>query len=131
MDNVEWQHPKSCYFTYQSDKGLFKAGPVWDFDWGIRLSQTSSLRDFIYYNALFKSPMFMAAVRRVWDTFARTANGRASKNMDIRNFIIIDGVKIYHLSPFVTPDKTYLFVKIWPFGANCAEGHTHFCESSD
>ena len=71
MDNVEWQHPKSCYFTYQSDKGLFKAGPVWDFDWGIRLSQTSSLRDFIYYNALFKSPMFMAAVRRVWDTYSQ------------------------------------------------------------
>jgi CotH protein. len=70
MDNVELEHPKSCYFTYQNDIDLFKAGPAWDFDWGVLSENTTSLRNYIYYDALFKSPLFMAAVRRIWDTYS-------------------------------------------------------------
>ena len=74
MDNIELQHPKSCYFTYQNDIDLFKAGPVWDFDWSSLSTQTTSLRNHIYYNALFKSPLFIAAVRRIWDTYSKDLN---------------------------------------------------------
>ena len=70
MDNLELQHPKSCYFSYQNDIDRFKAGPVWDFDWSTRKGETYSLRNHIYYNALFKSPLFQAAVRRIWDAYS-------------------------------------------------------------
>ena len=67
MSNGELGHPKSCYFTFDSTKNLFKAGPVWDFDWA-SLSKGSSctLKNTIYYNALFKSPSFKSKVKEVW-----------------------------------------------------------------
>lgn len=74
MDNVELQHPKNCYFTYQNDIDLFKAGPVWDFNGSSLTTQATSLRESIYYNALFKSPLFIAAVRRIWDTYSEELN---------------------------------------------------------
>ena len=74
MDNGELQHPKSCYFTYQNDINRFKAGPVWDFDWSSKKNKTYSLRDYIYYDALFKSPLFQAAVRRIWNAYSGNIN---------------------------------------------------------
>ena len=71
MDNIELQHPKSCYFTYQNDIDLFKAGPVWDFDWSSLTTRTTYLRESIYYDALFKSPLFILAVKRIWDTYSK------------------------------------------------------------
>lgn len=71
MDNIELQHPKSCYFTYQNDIDLFKAGPVWDFDWSSLTTRTTYLRESIYYDALFKSPLFIHAVKRIWDTYSK------------------------------------------------------------
>lgn len=71
MDNAELQHPKSCYFTYQNDIDLFKAGPVWDFDWSSLTTETKYLRGSIYYDALFKSPLFILAVKRIWDTYSK------------------------------------------------------------
>lgn len=67
MDNGELGHPKSCYFTFDSANGIFKAGPVWDFDWA-SLSQASAcrLKNTIYYNALFKSPAFTDRVKTLW-----------------------------------------------------------------
>lgn len=67
MTNYELGHPKSCYFTFDSTKNLFKAGPVWDFDWGA-LSQASAcgLKNTIYYNALFKSPSFKERAKVLW-----------------------------------------------------------------
>ena len=70
MDNGELQHPKSCYFTYRNDIDRFKAGPVWDFDWSSKKNKTYSLRGYIYYDALFKSPLFQAAVRRIWNAYS-------------------------------------------------------------
>ena len=62
--------PKSAYFTYENGKDLFKAGPVWDFDAGAKnLNAPIKLDTTIYYNALFKSPSFVAAVKNVWNTF--------------------------------------------------------------
>ena len=74
MDNGELQHPKSCYFTYRNDIDRFKAGPVWDFDWSSKKNKTYSLRDYIYYDALFKSPLFQAAVRRIWNAYSGNIN---------------------------------------------------------
>ena len=75
MDNGELAHPKSCYFTYESKTNLFKAGPVWDFDWA-SLSKRSGtrLRSSIYYNALFKSPLFKEATKRVWNEYSSSIN---------------------------------------------------------
>ncbi len=70
MSNNELKHPKSCYFTFENSTGILKAGPVWDFDWA-SLSQSSSctLKDTIYYNALFKSPAFRGKVKELWAAY--------------------------------------------------------------
>ncbi len=80
MDNTELNEPKSAYFTYQNnveDNGrthdVFKAGPVWDFDAGATKALTSvKLDTSIYYNALFKSPTFVKAVKDVWNKYSST-----------------------------------------------------------
>ena len=75
MSNGELGHPKSCYFTFDSANNIFKAGPVWDFDWA-SLSQSSSctLQNTIYYNALFKSPSFKEKVREVFSQYSSSIN---------------------------------------------------------
>ena len=72
MDNVELGNPKSAYFTFECTKDdIFMAGPVWDFDWST-LSTRNSIRsqNVIYYNALFKSPTFLAALEEIWDKYS-------------------------------------------------------------
>ena len=71
MDNEELQYPLSCFFTYENKKDLFKAGPVWDFDAGIVTTNYSvKLDKHLYYNALFKSRRFVAAVQKAWSDYA-------------------------------------------------------------
>ena len=80
MDNTELTEPKSAYFTYRNKKegqesDVFKAGPVWDFDAGAKtLNAPIKLDTTIYYNALFKSPSFIAKVKEVWNTFISEDN---------------------------------------------------------
>ena len=67
--------PKSAYFTYENAKDLFKAGPVWDFDAGLATEYAPVRLDTsIYFNALFKSPRFKAAVKKVWNNYATVEN---------------------------------------------------------
>ena len=75
MDNTELNEPKSAYFTYQNKKEgeVFKAGPVWDFDAGATTTNAPiKLDTSIYYNALFKSPKFIKAVKDVWNKYSST-----------------------------------------------------------
>ena len=75
MDNGEINHPKSCYFTYESSKNIFKAGPVWDFDWGLLYNRSNCrLQNAIYYDALFKSPSFVETIRRIWNNYSSNLN---------------------------------------------------------
>ena len=70
MDNGELGHPKSCYFTFDSENNIFKAGPVWDFDWAALFQPAyCSLKDTLYYNALFKSPEFVNLVKELWNQY--------------------------------------------------------------
>ncbi|ORX78634.1 hypothetical protein BCR32DRAFT_294925 [Anaeromyces robustus] len=70
MSNTEMKHPKSCYFTYDSSTNLIKAGPVWDFDWAsLYKSPICTLKDTIYYNALFKSPTFVKHLKTIWNQY--------------------------------------------------------------
>ena len=72
MDNTELNEPKSAYFTYEhKDEGdVFKAGPAWDFDAGALTDNTPiKLDTSIYYNALFKSPLFISALEEVWEEY--------------------------------------------------------------
>lgn len=88
MDNTELNEPKSAYFTYQNNvkdgdvtHDVFKAGPVWDFDAGATTTNAPvKLDTSIYYNALFKSPKFIQAVKNVWNKFATTENILAVSN---------------------------------------------------
>ena len=83
MDNTELNEPKSAYFSYQNKKegDVFKAGPVWDFDAGATKALTSvKLDTSIYYNALFKSPKFIKAVKDVCNKFATMENILAVSN---------------------------------------------------
>ena len=68
MCNGELNHPKSCYFTYNTNTNVMKAGPVWDFDWAaLNVSNTCTLKNTIYYNALFKSSDFKNTVKTIWN----------------------------------------------------------------
>lgn len=67
MSNNELVWPKSSYATFNSTDNLLKAGPVWDFDWAsLEKTSSCSLKNTIYYNALFKSPSFKSKVKEVW-----------------------------------------------------------------
>ena len=72
MDNTELNEPKSAYFSYvHKDEGdVFKAGPAWDFDAGASTDNAPvKLDTSIYYNALFKSPLFISALEEVWEEY--------------------------------------------------------------
>lgn len=70
MDNGELGHPKSCYFTFDSENNIFKAGPVWDFDWAALFQPAyCRLKDTLYYNALFKSLEFVSRVKELWNQY--------------------------------------------------------------
>lgn len=71
MDNGELIHPKSAYFTFDSANNVFKAGPVWDFDWASLYQRLSCLlKKTLYYNALFKSPAFKTRVKELWGEYS-------------------------------------------------------------
>ncbi len=75
MSNGELKHPKSCYFTFDSANNLFKAGPVWDFDWSSLLqSDSCRLKSSIYYNALFKSANFRNNLITLWNEYYTNIN---------------------------------------------------------
>lgn len=70
MNNGELGHPKSCYFTFDSTNNIFKAGPVWDFDWAVITNSTSCItKNTIYYNSLFKSSSFNNRVIELWTEY--------------------------------------------------------------
>lgn len=51
--NVETYHPKSCYLfnpdlTNKEERGLWKMGPAWDFDWAFGYEET---KDYFIYGA--------------------------------------------------------------------------------
>lgn len=69
MGNHELGNPGSVYF-HMSDGGKLKAGPCWDFDWGILSYNTSPQAQYglinekaIWYARLFEDPSFKAKVK--------------------------------------------------------------------
>lgn len=67
----ELGHPKSCYFTYTASDKIFRAGPVWDFDWStLHLQDSCKCQDKLYYDALFKSSAFKARVAELWASYS-------------------------------------------------------------
>ncbi|MBD5412011.1 MAG: hypothetical protein HDR51_04595 [Treponema sp.] len=71
MSNGELHHPKSCYFTFDNTNKILKAGPVWDFDWAsLSKPNSTSLKNTIYFDALFKSSAFIKKVKEIWDTYS-------------------------------------------------------------
>ena len=71
MDNKKLETPESCFFTFESEKYSFKAGPVWDFETASVYQQSSCrLQNTLYYNALFKSPAFIARTKELWKTYS-------------------------------------------------------------
>jgi len=70
MTNKELQHPKSCYFTYDNTNNIFKAGPVWDYDWSsLNYSNKCLLKNTIYYDALFNSKSFQKRTIELWEKY--------------------------------------------------------------
>ena len=66
--NTETHHPKSTY-VHKDKGGKLKAGPVWDFDWKtFRLDNEEWVTmNHLYYEALFKDPVFVARVKERWE----------------------------------------------------------------
>lgn len=70
MDNTELGYPKSTYFSFNSANNMLKAGPVWDFDWSsLKERSNCILKSSIYYNALFKSPLFRTRTKELWNEY--------------------------------------------------------------
>ena len=70
MENTELNSPESAYFTFSSARDIFKAGPVWDFDRALLAKPSGCiLKEAVYYNALFKSPLFRKRVRELWNEY--------------------------------------------------------------
>lgn len=96
MHNGELGHPKSCYFTFTTENGYLKAGPVWDYDWACGTTATQlSLMNTIYYDALFKIPEFNEKVNNYLSDSLITANGVSEEVERLRNEIskavVLDG----------------------------------------
>ena len=71
MDNKKLETPESCYFTFESADNSFKAGPVWDFETASVYQRSScKLQNTLYYDALFKSPAFIARTKELWKTYS-------------------------------------------------------------
>jgi len=71
----ELGHPKSCFLTYTVSDGVFRAGPVWDFDWStLHIQDNCRCQDTLYYDALFRSPVFKARVKELWDSYSGFIN---------------------------------------------------------
>ena len=55
---------------YKDKLGKLTAGPVWDFDWGtFRPGARFLNKDAIYYDRLFKDPVFVSLVKSRWTMF--------------------------------------------------------------
>ena len=71
MDNWDSGHPRSDFFTFDSANNILKAGPVWDFDTAASSRSAScQLNEALYYNALFKSPKFIAHTKELWNEYS-------------------------------------------------------------
>ena len=71
MDNWDSGHPRSDFFTFDSANNILKAGPVWDFDTAASSRSAScQLNEALYYNALFKSPKFIARTKELWNEYS-------------------------------------------------------------
>lgn len=59
MHNRELNNPKSCYFTFDTEKEYLKASAVWDYDWACETTSTKLLvNNSIYFDSLFKLAEF-------------------------------------------------------------------------
>ena len=79
MDNKKLETPEDCFFTFNI-QNIFKAGPVWDFETASLYQRSScTVQNTLYYDALFKSPAFVARTKELWATY--------SSRTDIETFI--------------------------------------------
>ena len=75
MDNKKLETPEDCFFTFESKKYNFKAGPVWDFDSSSGKERSScTLTGTVYFNALFKSPVFVSRTKELWNEYSSLIN---------------------------------------------------------
>ena len=88
MANGELNHPKSSYFTFDSETKILSAGPVWDFDWaGATSSASFIIKNTIYYDRLFKDEEFCATVEELLDSENLTQSKIENKIEEMRNQI--------------------------------------------
>lgn len=88
MANGELKHPKSSYFTFDSETKILSAGPVWDFDWAGATSSTSFvIKNTIYYDRLFKDEDFCAKVEELLDSENLTQSKIENKIEEMREQI--------------------------------------------
>ena len=67
--NAEVGSPGSCYF-FKDRSGVLKAGPVWDFDWGTFVASSEFCANkSLWYEQLFKDPVFVSKVKERWEMF--------------------------------------------------------------
>jgi len=64
----EPKHPRSCYM-HKDWNGKLKAGPVWDFDYGTWRGDGWWIENALYYDQLFKDPLFVEVVKSHWNKY--------------------------------------------------------------
>lgn len=88
MGNGELNHPKSSYFTFDSELIILSAGPVWDFDWaGASSSDSLKINKSIYYDELFTHSEFSEKVEELLALDNLTVENVEKEIEDIKSLI--------------------------------------------
>lgn len=94
MHNRELNNPKSCYFTFNTEKEYLKASAVWDYDWACETTSTKLfVNNSIYYDSLFKIADFNDKVNYYVSDLFITENDIVEQVESLRNKIS-KGVKL-------------------------------------
>lgn len=87
-NNHELEHPKSFYIHKESLEGVYKLGPVWDFDWAftydgdsyngeqasptkVLVSKNGDAGGYAFLKCLFANEEFRAMFKAKWDLFVK------------------------------------------------------------
>jgi len=138
-NNHELQHPKSLYIHKENLEGVYKFGPVWDFDWaftydgssydGEQASATKALltgngdySGYSFLKCLFANEGFRKLFKEKWDAFVKDGYPKLKAYMEEYADMIEPSAKENGL---LWPDDTSVSwrrsISSWNFRSNFAK----------
>lgn len=95
--NHEMEHPKSLYIHKDSIGGLYKFGPVWDFDWAftfdgkegtsaeiplVKQNRDAQFSGYTFLKCLLQNEKFMEVYKAAWNSFVADGYPRLRAYME-------------------------------------------------